>query len=797
MKKYVILSVLALIFLVSPTISRAQAQWCYNFNTDLSYGASGEDVLALQTALFKLGYGHDNLAFNRNFNSSLAIKLYNWQANNGIAVPISSFGFEDIKFDALSRGKMNDLFGCAGATTPAIEILTPNGNETINVGEPVAINWASSGLPANSRVTLFFQPVGGTGGSIAVVTSNGTHSYTQTFTASTFRGLGAASLDQKYNLTIRGITNNQVFSDISDNSFMITAGPLIISAPIGGEVWQSNWPHMINWSPYDPRTGANSADHITAYLEKLVSGQFTTVDKTLPCGMASLCWSGEIGRDNLNWRLATPGNYYIRIVNNLTGQWSRSPRSFYLAPEDIIWADLKINGSHNDVTVPAGGADYLVSWTSNTDECLIYNATLPPDTSFDTDRIIFDLSPTGSRTIRLSSFYNQSGILLVCTKAGIDGQGNDWITTYGVGGKSASASAAGINTVTTISPNGSERLNLAGDYNISWNSSADVARVSIALYKNDAFYRWIKTNWPSVGAKIYRWRPSDTIAAGEIGDNFKISLIGHKDNFAGIIQDKSDRPFSIVDEPIPQPVLQPILQPIQAPPDNLASLNNTNTNTNTTTVPGQFQPQQTVVSSINYSNPPKGAIDARQLSDWNKVRLYFSPALPAAEAVPSFFSIISANQTAPRIISIDNSSRGRAIDLNLNRAVLPGERILLTHNPSGSSVCLGALPGDVNADGRIMANDLSSLRASLAGEPNSLLPLYRTDINSDGVANVADDASLTALLHARSTTSLNTLPACPPPVGGTGSLSFQTQLANALSSLNLSLQNLKQATVGR
>ena len=43
--------------------------------------------------------------------------------------------------------------------------------------------------------------------------------------------------------------------------------------------------------------------------------------------------------------------------------------------------------------------------------------------------------------------------------------------------------------------------------------------------------------------------------------------------------------FSIVNEPIPQPVLQPILQPIQAPPDNLASLNNTNTNTNTVNVP--------------------------------------------------------------------------------------------------------------------------------------------------------------------------------------------------------------------
>ena len=809
LKKYAILSILALVFLVTPTISRAQMadyRWCdFNyFPLDLYEGIifENKEVVILQTTLKNLGFFTGEITSY--FGPLTKLAVIAWQTSVGI----SNNGY----FGAVSRAKMNEIFKCPG---PSITLRYPNGGETLYIGDPIDTSWSSYNILINSVVDLTFKPISDTGSIVARYYNYGR--YFHSLTPSAFQGLGAMK-PGLYNLTISTTVNGQTFSDTSDAPFIISAQPsnskINVLAPNGGEVWQLNNYHTIRWTPYDRTLGVNSADQVEAYLEKLINDRFVTVGRIIKGGIASFHWYGDLVGEfqqpvlvqpdpqyppyyayNPPPFFPPPGDYYVRTVSNTpAGQyWDRSDRLFTLVAPGTLWADLTINGSNGPITVPLGGAEYDVSWDSNTEGCVIYNETfwwdfpnLPPDGFF-----LDNLPPSGTRKITIlppgaPGRSMPSSMQLICSSARpIEGQAWDFVEVLSGGGVAGITDSPIITETKIVSPNDGENISWSSPQTIVWQVTSEIKDVSLALYKNDAFTGWIARSLPAQ-VKMYRFTPSKIIPSGEIGNNnFKIYLLARKIN-GGAIADKSDRPFSIVNEPIPQPVLQPI----HAPPNNLTPLNNTNTNTNTATVPGQSQPQQTIVSSINYSNPPKGAIDARQVSDWNKVRLYFSPALPATEAVPSFFSIISANQTAPQINSIDNSSRGRAIDLNLNRAVLPGERILITHNPSNSSVCLGALPGDVNGDGRIMANDLSSLRASLAGEPNSLLPLYRTDINSDGVANVADDTSLVALLHARSTTSLNTLPACPESITA---ISTQAQLANALSSLNSALQTLKQA----
>ncbi len=845
MKKYAILGfILTFIFFISPVIGHAQTlqelqqsviklqaqlavlqqrtplsnqtisdsgDWCYDFTKVLYLGFSGPDVAALQTALQKLGFFPTNSPITGFFGPLTINSLIAWQASAGI------FNYDIGVFDNPSREKMNSIFACATFIT----LNYPNGGETLYVGDLVPIGWTSVRIPSINQVQLNFKPVGGTGSITIAYYNNGYYGYS--LTPSSFQGLGAMK-PGLYNLTISTIINGQTFSDTSDTPFTISAQPssskINVLAPNGGEVWQMDSSHIIRWTPNDPNLGINPTNQVTAYLDKLVSGRFVTVGRIVEFYTKNTdkFWSGDLVGEFQQQVLVQPdpqlppyytynpppffpppGDYYIRVVSNTPAglKWDRSDRPFTLVAAGTLWADLAVNGSDGPITVPLGGAEYDVSWESNTEGCIIYNHTQwidynsPPPDSYVTD----NLPPAGIRRITIlppvMSTEKDMGLICNSTQQ-IEGYAWDIVDILGSGGVASITNSPVVTETKIMSPNGGETVSLSNPQIITWQATSEIKDVSLALYKNDAFVGWIARSLPAA-VKAYRWTPSKIIPSNEIGNNvFKIYLLARQVNGVGAIADKSDRPFRIVNEPV-QPIIQPPLQPIQTLPDNLTPLNNTDINTNTVSnaTPTQPQPSQPpVVSVISSTNPPKEAIDARQRSDWNKVRLYFSPALPAAEAVPDSFSITSTNQTAPQIISLDNISRGRAIDLNLNRTVLPGERILITYKPSDSSLCLGALPGDVNGDSRIMANDLSSLRASLAGEPNSLLPLYRTDINSDGIANAADDASLMALLHARSATSLNTLPACPAPMT---LISNQNQLANTLSALSFALQTLKQA----
>lgn len=322
---------------------------------------------------------------------------------------------------------------------------------------------------------------------------------------------------------------------------------LRVTSPNGGEKWQIYGLHTIKWEPYDPMNGINPAGDFTAYLEKEVDGEFESVGKIIEGGKASIHWSGELDTFG-NW--AKPGRYYVRIVNNKTGEEDRSDRSFEIVPYGTVKADLKVEGKDAPFYV-AESKKYKVSWSSNADYCWLYNPTIPWEQGG-----YLDLKPDGSMMIELNPNgepYSQTLSLGCDATTKIEGYGYDNVELLPTPGSF-------VNIYPPVSGKEAEPLqvNLDQRYFLYWGASNDIKNVSIALYKNDKHFKWIATDLPNglISTKdyskgswpnYYEWSPSKTISEKRIGpnDTFKIYILGQKAR-GGTVTDMSDEPFTIV-----------------------------------------------------------------------------------------------------------------------------------------------------------------------------------------------------------------------------------------------------------
>jgi len=176
----------------------------------------------------------------------------------------------------------------------------------------------------------------------------------------------------------------------------------------------------------------------------------------------------------------------------------------------------------------------------------------------------------------------------------------------------------------------------------------------------------------------------------------------------------------------------------------------------TCTVNGAFS-SENQTAWITTSYPPHGAVDARQ------------PMTPAGEEEPTWTNIDIAFVAPPlQALSIDDfdvlvrSPAGdvtidpglvtvaavddQTVTLSLDSAVEPKSWLLFTHRASGTTACLGVLPGDVNGDGT--ANPALDLSALIDCINRGTCESWRADINRNGgSANVLDLARLIDLFN--------------------------------------------------
>ncbi|MBI3638213.1 hypothetical protein HY227_00520 [Candidatus Wolfebacteria bacterium] len=444
-------------------------------------------------------------------------------------------------------------------TTTSFNVLLPNGLETFSDGQfmPHKVDIKSQ-KTGTIKIYIAEKPSLSewTGGKYYFIASSGGFIPSLSFPPYVYEGGLTINLNlmspitpgKYYLLALWGSNDGtENFADFSDAPFSIVAAgtstPITIVTPNGGEKWQLGSTHTIKWTPYDPVGGINPASNMTAYLEKAgTRGNFVTVGKIVECGKASIHWEGNLDSCGSN-NFPEPGKYYIKVVNNLTGVWDRSDKPFSLMARDSVKVDLKINNSNGPIVVSTGGDDFTASWKSNVQACNIYNDT--------TGERFENLSPSGSKQIKIlpnNEWYSKSVIIWCTATTPVEGVALDKVEI-----------SPSNSSITVVSPNGGEAVYLApSSIPVRWKAFANLEKISIGLYKNDASYLWIAKDLPANNQLegSYNWAPS-SIKTADLNKNiFKIYALGYKVG-GGTVEDKSDAPFSI--SPNPTPTSTPLI----------------------------------------------------------------------------------------------------------------------------------------------------------------------------------------------------------------------------------------------
>jgi hypothetical protein len=105
--------------------------WCHNFDKNLKYGDSGDEVVALQTALEKDGFSIPQEEKDKNFfgeQTASIVSGFQQKYNSEILSPLGlKYGTGVIA--SATRGKLNKLFNCKQSCA---QVITPAKNPTSN-----------------------------------------------------------------------------------------------------------------------------------------------------------------------------------------------------------------------------------------------------------------------------------------------------------------------------------------------------------------------------------------------------------------------------------------------------------------------------------------------------------------------------------------------------------------------------------------------------------------------------------------------------------------------------------------
>ena len=209
--------------------------------------------------------------------------------------------------------------------------------------------------------------------------------------------------------------------------------------------------------------------------------------------------------------------------------------------------------------------------------------------------------------------------------------------------------------------------------------------------------------------------------------------------------------------------------------------------------PGSISPTPTLTASA----PPNNAVMAQDSSGlgWKFAVLTFSSDLGSDWNNLANYSVVTTRQTTtatPDLAVASVSGSPYRPIIVLSRNIVPGERVTIAHKPTGAKVCLGFLPGDVDQNGWALSGDISLLNSWVGTATGAGQPLYKTDINRDGVFD-AKDVTRAGELMADPNRVVR-LSACPAPLTAAPT---QTQLANILSALQATLGQLYQLLMSR
>ncbi len=372
-----------------------------------------------------------------------------------------------------------------------IDITAPNGGESWQNGTSHTISWTDN-IGEKVKIELF---KGGSFNSIIEDSTFSDGSYTWDIPLGTIPGTD-------YKVKITSVVNNTIF-DFSDNDFNIVPSEIDITAPNGGELWQTGSSQSITWID-------NVSEKVSIELYRSGSFLFTIVDSTFSDG--SYTWEIPLGTE--------AGTDYKIKISSIT-----NPTIF-----DFSDNNFTIVATGITVTSPNGGENWQtgtsnsINWTDNISEKVkieLYKGgtlnSVVEDSTFSDGSYSWEIplgTPAGTDyQIKITSIENSTIS---------DFSDNDF-----------SILATGI---TVTSPNGGENWQAGSSHAISWTDNIS-EKVKIELYKGGTINSVIADSTFSDGS--YTWDiPLGTTA----GSDYKIKITSNENSS---IFDFSDNDFSI------------------------------------------------------------------------------------------------------------------------------------------------------------------------------------------------------------------------------------------------------------
>jgi glucose/arabinose dehydrogenase len=160
-------------------------------------------------------------------------------------------------------------------------------------------------------------------------------------------------------------------------------------------------------------------------------------------------------------------------------------------------------------------------------------------------------------------------------------------------------------------------------------------------------------------------------------------------------------------------------------------------------------PSEGILSSF----PPDGSVDARRPSDmdgmnavgWSHVELTLDVVVDCLTALDFAVMQQGGKEPAPPgIAKVAGLGHGR-IRVDFDRPIEPEAWTSIEHVPTGSSVRLGYLPGDVNGDGAVTVDDIDILLAVIRGAGGPA-QAWSVDIDRSGRSDQIELLTLLDLL---------------------------------------------------
>jgi len=203
--------------------------WCHTFNTNLRIGDTGVEVEALQLALGKDG----GLVYDKNTNSifdeynASAVVAFQEKYTSEILTPSGlrrGTGF----VGPATRKKLNALYSCTTSPNnqPSITVFSPNGGETLKIGQSHTISWKSNNVNNVNIAVVNYDHAENCliNDKNSIASKNGINYFTFNFDKCTVHNMGMDSvtaIDPGSNYKINIVDALGGTSDSSDNYFTI------------------------------------------------------------------------------------------------------------------------------------------------------------------------------------------------------------------------------------------------------------------------------------------------------------------------------------------------------------------------------------------------------------------------------------------------------------------------------------------------------------------------------------------------------------------------------------------------